>query len=128
MPAIRTHQWLMMYGSLYNACRDHSWELVLVSPFDLPEEMKHFVYETGDNLFKSQMNQQKLVDKHFTQLAQDNGWNPSHIVGNYASVTPQQNQFTDAHFQKLDQELGKPAGTAKSLYLQKIAQQKNGGG
>jgi hypothetical protein len=42
MPAIRTHQWLMMYGSLYNACRDHSWELVLVSPFDLPEEMKHF--------------------------------------------------------------------------------------
>jgi len=42
MPAIRTHQWLMMYGSLFNACKEHSWELVLVSPFDLPPEMTHF--------------------------------------------------------------------------------------
>ena len=32
----------MMYGSLFNACKEHSWELVLVSPFDLPPEMKHF--------------------------------------------------------------------------------------
>jgi len=42
MPAIRTHQWLMMYGSLFNACKEHTWELVLVSPFDLPPEMTHF--------------------------------------------------------------------------------------
>jgi len=42
MPAIRTHQWLMMYGSLFNACKEHTWELVLVSPFDLPAEMTHF--------------------------------------------------------------------------------------
>ena len=42
MPAIRTHNWLMLYGSLYNSCRNHSFELVLVSPFDLPENMKQF--------------------------------------------------------------------------------------
>ena len=42
MPAIRTHQWLMRYGSLFNACKEHTWELVLVSPFDLPPEMTHF--------------------------------------------------------------------------------------
>ena len=42
MPAIRTSQWLMMYGSLINACQKYSWELVLVSPFDLPDNMKHF--------------------------------------------------------------------------------------
>ena len=42
IPAIRTHQWLMMYGSLFSACKNHTWELVLVSPFDLPPEMAHF--------------------------------------------------------------------------------------
>ena len=42
MPAIRTHQWLMMYGSIFNACKNYTWELVLVSPFDLPPEMTHF--------------------------------------------------------------------------------------
>ena len=42
IPAIRTHQWLMLYGSLFNACRKHSWELVLVSPFDLPKELESF--------------------------------------------------------------------------------------
>jgi len=42
MPAIRTHQWLAMYGSLYNSCKKYTWELVLVSPFDLPDYMQHF--------------------------------------------------------------------------------------
>ena len=42
MPAIRTHNWLMLYGSLQNSCKKHSFELVMVSPFDLPEDMKHF--------------------------------------------------------------------------------------
>ena len=42
MPAIRTHNWLMLYGSLVNSCKKHSFELVLVSPFDLPENMRHF--------------------------------------------------------------------------------------
>tara|TARA_R110000824_G_scaffold105649_1_gene250042 strand:- start:6833 stop:7648 length:816 start_codon:yes stop_codon:yes gene_type:complete len=42
MPAIRTHQWLMMYGSIFNACQEHTWELVLVGPFDLPPEMTRF--------------------------------------------------------------------------------------
>ena len=42
IPAIRTHNWLMMYGSLANSCKKHSFELVLVSPFDLPENMRHF--------------------------------------------------------------------------------------
>ena len=41
MPAIRTNQWLMMYGSLLNACKKYTWELVLISPFDLPDNMKH---------------------------------------------------------------------------------------
>ena len=42
MPAIRTHNWLMLYGSLVNSCKKHSFELVLVSPFDLPDNMKQF--------------------------------------------------------------------------------------
>jgi len=41
MPAIRTYNWLMMYGSLLNSCKRHSFELVLISPFDLPDNMKH---------------------------------------------------------------------------------------
>jgi hypothetical protein len=40
MPAIRTKSWLMLYGSLLNSCKRHTFELVLVSPFDLPDNMK----------------------------------------------------------------------------------------
>lgn len=41
MPAIRTHKWFKMYNSLLNSCKKYTFELVLVSPFDLPEEMKN---------------------------------------------------------------------------------------
>lgn len=41
MPAIRTGNWHRMYQTIASACSSHSFELVLVSPFDLPDEMKH---------------------------------------------------------------------------------------
>jgi len=41
MPAIRTHQWLKMYESLKLSCKKHTFQLVLVSPFDLPSSMKN---------------------------------------------------------------------------------------
>lgn len=40
MPAIRVHNWKKMYESLQQSCKRHTWELVLVSPFDLPSELK----------------------------------------------------------------------------------------
>lgn len=39
-PAIRTNNWKKMYDSLSESCKMHSFELVLCSPFDLPEELK----------------------------------------------------------------------------------------
>ncbi len=40
IPAIRQNRWVALYDSLKLACKKHSWQLVLVSPFDLPDEMK----------------------------------------------------------------------------------------
>ncbi len=40
IPAIRQNRWLALYESAKLACKNHKWEMVLVSPFDLPETMK----------------------------------------------------------------------------------------
>jgi len=37
MPAIRVPNWERMYKSIEGSCQKYSFELVLVSPFDLPE-------------------------------------------------------------------------------------------
>lgn len=42
MPAIRVPNWPKMYKSLLTSCKKYSFELVLVSPFDLPEELKQY--------------------------------------------------------------------------------------
>lgn len=42
MPAIRTHMWEAMYNSILSSCKRYKFELVLISPFELPEELKHF--------------------------------------------------------------------------------------
>lgn len=42
MPAIRTHMWKSMYDSILSSCKRYSFELVLISPFDLPEELSSF--------------------------------------------------------------------------------------
>lgn len=42
MPAIRVPNWLKMYESLLASCKKYSFELVLVGPFDLPEELKQY--------------------------------------------------------------------------------------
>ena len=39
MPAIRVHNWERMYKSIEGSCQKYSFELILVSPFDLPESM-----------------------------------------------------------------------------------------
>jgi len=40
MPAIRTHNWLEFYESAKKACKRYTFEIVIVSPFDLPDELK----------------------------------------------------------------------------------------
>ena len=40
IPAIRTPNWPALYESIGHACKKYSWQLVLVSPFDLPEELQ----------------------------------------------------------------------------------------
>lgn len=40
LAAIRPHFWKMFYDSAKESCTRYSWELVIVSPFDLPEELK----------------------------------------------------------------------------------------
>ena len=40
IPGIRTSNWLRLYNSLKTSCKQYTWELVFVSPFDLPEEFK----------------------------------------------------------------------------------------
>lgn len=42
IPAIRTHNWSRMYDTIVSACQNHTFELVLVSPFDLPEDLKRY--------------------------------------------------------------------------------------
>lgn len=41
IPGIRTNRWKELYDSIKLACKRYSWELVFVSPFDLPEELKN---------------------------------------------------------------------------------------
>ena len=40
IPAIRVPLWKNMVESIKTSCAKHTWELVLISPFDLPEELK----------------------------------------------------------------------------------------
>jgi hypothetical protein len=40
IPAIRVNNWERMYQTILDACKEHTFELVLVSPFDLPESLK----------------------------------------------------------------------------------------
>lgn len=42
MPSIRVHNLLKMYESILASCKRYSFELVLVGPFDLPEELKRY--------------------------------------------------------------------------------------
>jgi hypothetical protein len=40
VPGIRTTRWKTFYDSILKSCRKYSWQLILVSPFDLPDELK----------------------------------------------------------------------------------------
>lgn len=40
IPAIRTNGWLNFYNSIEKSCKKYLWELILISPFDLPDELK----------------------------------------------------------------------------------------
>jgi hypothetical protein len=40
MPAIRQHLWSDFYESAARSCSNHSFELVIASPFDLPDSLK----------------------------------------------------------------------------------------
>ena len=39
IPGIRTNRWENLYNSLYLACKKYKWQLLLISPFDLPTEL-----------------------------------------------------------------------------------------
>lgn len=39
IPAFRTPLWETLYNSISQACKNYKWELLLVSPFDLPAEL-----------------------------------------------------------------------------------------
>ena len=41
IPAIRINNWERMFRSLQESCKLHNFELVLVSPFDLPDSLKN---------------------------------------------------------------------------------------
>ena len=41
IPAIRTNRWVDLYNSIALSCKNHTWQLVLVSPFALPKELSH---------------------------------------------------------------------------------------
>lgn len=40
IPTIRTYNLVNLYNSIFVACKNYSWELILVGPFDLPQELK----------------------------------------------------------------------------------------
>lgn len=40
LAGIRTHYWRSLYESCKDSCSRYSWELVICSPFNLPEDMK----------------------------------------------------------------------------------------
>ncbi len=40
IPAIRQNRWEALYDSAVLACKQHKWQLLLVTPFDLPESLK----------------------------------------------------------------------------------------
>ena len=46
LPAIRVNLWKRLYDSIVKSCTKYSFELVFVSPYDLPDELKNI-----DNVF-----------------------------------------------------------------------------
>lgn len=40
VPAIRTNKWLRFYESIEKSCKKYTWELILISPFELPDTLK----------------------------------------------------------------------------------------
>lgn len=41
VPAIRTTRWEAFYDSILKSCKKYSWQLVFISPFDLPDNLKN---------------------------------------------------------------------------------------
>lgn len=40
VPAIRTNRWVGFYESALKACKNHTFEIVFIGPFDLPSELE----------------------------------------------------------------------------------------
>lgn len=41
VPAIRTTRWEAFYDSILKSCKKYSWQLIFISPFDLPDNLKN---------------------------------------------------------------------------------------
>lgn len=58
LPSIRTKNLLKWYNAAEQACQNHSWEVVIVSPYNLPSEL-----ENKDNIKFIKSNRNALVCK-----------------------------------------------------------------
>ena len=68
IPAIRTIRWLPLYNSIKLAAKRYNWELVLVSPFDLPEELKEY---NNIRLIKEYGQVSRAVQRGMLELGSD---------------------------------------------------------
>jgi hypothetical protein len=72
-PAIRTERWLTMYESIKI---DYDWEIVIVSPYDLPDSLKNknnikFIKDYGAPMRASCIAMSESKGKYFTWVADD---------------------------------------------------------
>lgn len=76
-PGIRTKNWLRLYNSINDAFK-YSWEIIFISPYDLPEELKEkdnikFIQSWRSPIACQQMALEK-VQGVFTTWAADDGY------------------------------------------------------
>lgn len=68
VPAIRTIRWKSLYDSIVLACKKYKWELVLVTPFDLPEELREY---DNINIVKENGQVSRAVQRGMLELKSD---------------------------------------------------------
>lgn len=87
----------------------------------------------SNNLYQAAVNSHAQLANYYTELSNKVGVDPTTVIVDYrqkANKEPQQStatpQVTDAHFAKLDQEMGFPPGKSKALFMQKNMSQTGG--
>lgn len=96
----------------------------------LTENTREDFLSQANNLYQATVNRHAQLANYYTELANKVGADPTTVIVDYRandkqSSAPQAPQVTDAHFAKLDQEMGYQPGKSKELYMQKMGA--NGG-